>query len=211
VPRLNLATRPFYNERALHILLAVLAVLLVVVSVFNAREVVRLSARQTALRAEVEAEEARARDVRQRATTLRAQLEPVELEQVLAAAREANTLIDRRTFSWTQLFNHLETTLPPDVMLTAVRPRATKDGFTVSLGVLGRSIDDIDAFLQKLEQTRAFSELLSQEEAPEDSGLIRATLVGRYHVTAPPPAQADAPSPDQQASVAPTIQTGGQR
>jgi Tfp pilus assembly protein PilN len=208
---LNLATRPFYNERALHILLAVVAVLLVVVSVFNAREVIRLSARQTALRAEVEAEEARARDVRQRATALRAQLEPEDLEQVLAAAREANSLIDRRTFSWTQLFNHIETTLPPGVMLTAVRPRAAKDGFTVSLGVLGRTVDDIDAFLARLEQTRAFSELLSQEEAPEDSGLIRATLVGRYHVTGRTPPPVGSASSDQQAGGAPAGPTGDQR
>ena len=38
------------------------------------------------------------------------------------AAQEANALIDQRTFSWTELFNQIEATLPPDVMLTSVRP-----------------------------------------------------------------------------------------
>jgi Tfp pilus assembly protein PilN len=210
VARLNLSTRPFYNERALHILLVLVAVLLVAVSVFNAAEVLRLSARQTALRSEVEAEEARARDVRQKATTLRAQLGQEELEQVLAAAKEANTLIDRRTFSWTQLFNHIEATLPADVMLTAVRPRAVEEGFTVSLGVLGRSVDDIDAFIEKLEDTGAFTELLSQDEAPEDTGLIRATLIGRYQAASPRgPAAGAPPAPDARRTS--TGGTGGSR
>ena len=45
-----------------------------------------------------------------------------ELKVVVAAAREANTLIDGRTFSWTALFNQIESTLPPEVMLASVRP-----------------------------------------------------------------------------------------
>ena len=44
-------------------------------------------------------------------------------------AREANRLIDQRTFSWTEFFNHIEETLPPDVMLTSVRP-IFNDGVT---------------------------------------------------------------------------------
>ena len=53
-------------------------------------------------------------------------------------AEEANALIDQRTFSWTEFFNLIESTLPPDVMLSAVRP-SFKDGITrVNMFVLGR-------------------------------------------------------------------------
>ena len=41
---------------------------------------------------------------------------------VAAAAKEANDLIEQRTFSWTALFNQLEATLPDDVMLIGVQP-----------------------------------------------------------------------------------------
>ena len=41
--------------------------------------------------------------------------------------RQANELIDRRTFSWTELFNPFEATLPPDVRITSVRPRVDDD------------------------------------------------------------------------------------
>ena len=56
---------------------------------------------------------------------------------VTAAAKEANDLIEQRTFSWTELFNHLEATLPENVMLTAVRPEF-KDGEThVNMDIQG--------------------------------------------------------------------------
>lgn len=190
--KLNLSTRPFYNERAVHILLAALAVLLVVVTAFNVREVVSLSARQTALRASIGADDARAADLRRRAQALRAQLRVEELETVLASAREANLLIDRRTFSWSGLLDHLEATLPANVMLTSVMPTIEDEGIVITIGVLGRSIDDIEAFIGRLEETGAFSELLSASETPEESGLVRVAITGRYRPAAAGPAAAGA-------------------
>ena len=45
-----------------------------------------------------------------------------------AAAREANQLIDRRAFSWTDLFNRFEETLPADVRIVAVTPQVDTRG-----------------------------------------------------------------------------------
>lgn len=183
--RLNLSTRPFYNERAVHLVLGALAVGLAVLTVVNAREVVTLSARQTALRAVIAADDAKAGDLRQRAQALRAQLKVEDLESVLAAAREANLLIDRRTFSWSELLDHLEATLPPNVMLTAVSPQIEDGAITVSIGALGRSIDDVEAFITRLERTGAFTELLSASENPEESGLVRVAITGQYRPDTP--------------------------
>lgn len=191
--RLNLSSRPFYNERAVHLALIALAVLLAVVSVLNGREIVRLSARHTTLAAAISADEARASELRQRAAALQAQLRQEDLESVLGAAREANGLIDRRTFSWTELFNHLESTLPANVMLTAVQPKVDTTGIRVSIGVLSRSVDDVETFIQRLEGTGAFTELLSQSESPEESGLVRVQVVGRYYPTTRPAGAEPAP------------------
>lgn len=201
--RLNLSTRPFYNERAVHLVLALLAIVIVVVSVFNVREVVRLSSRQTTLRAGIAADDAKAADLRQRAGTLRAQLRTEDLERVLVAAHEANQLIERRTFSWTELFNHLEATLPAGVMLTAVSPQVDDDGMKVGLGVLGRKVEDVEDFILRLERTGVFSEMLSQSETPEESGLVRVRIQGRYH-----PGQARQPAPG---GPAPRPQAGAAR
>ena len=55
-----------------------------------------------------------------------------------SAAREANALIDRRAFSWTELLNQFQATLPPDVRIGGVhaanRQRGPQAG--ADLGVL---------------------------------------------------------------------------
>jgi hypothetical protein len=75
---------------------------------------------------------------------------------VAAAAKEANGLIEQRTFSWTQLFNHLEATLPEDVMLTSVHPDFNEGVTQVNMSIQGKGGDEIDKFWERLEKTGAF-------------------------------------------------------
>ena len=53
------------------------------------------------------------------AARLRASVDPKQIDVASVDARQANDLIDRRTFSWTELFNRFETTLPDDVRITS--------------------------------------------------------------------------------------------
>jgi hypothetical protein len=178
--RSNLATRPFYNERLVHLLIGVLAVLVVVVTAYNVQQVASLSTRQAEAAARASSDEQQARLLRQQANAARATLRDDELRRVAADALEANALIDRRLFSWTQLFNHVERTLPADVMLLAVRPAVDRDVVRVGMVVLGRRIADIDEFIRQLEGTGAFKDMLSTQEQVEDDGTFRSTVEGRY-------------------------------
>ena len=178
--RSNLSTRPFYNERAVHWGLAVAGLLVAAVTVFNARELVSLSGRNTELAAGITRDETAARDLTTQAETVRRSLDRRELEAVTDAAREANDLIDQRTFSWTAFFNVIESTLPPDVMLTAVRPRIQQGLVSITMNVVGRQTEDLDTFMSALEATGAFADLLPRQEEIGDDGMHRAVLTGRY-------------------------------
>jgi Tfp pilus assembly protein PilN len=179
--RTNLSTRPFYNERLVLVALLASAVLIGVFTWFNVTELVSLSSRYTTLAAEVEQAQHRATEVRQQAGRVRASIDPVRLEAVSQAAHEANQLIDRRTFSWTGLFNQFEATLPAGVRITAVKPLVDPDGrFIVSMTVVGRRVEDINAFIEALEKTSEFSAVLSREERTNEEGLLEATLQGTY-------------------------------
>jgi hypothetical protein len=178
--RTNLTTRPFYNENAVHAALAALAVVVIALTAFNAYRIVTLSRRHTELAARSSREDTRAQDLNRQATQTRTRIDTGELETIAAAAREANTIIDQRTFPWTDLFNHIETTLPSDVMLTAVRPHIEKGEVTLSLAVVGRRVEDVDAFMDKLESTGAFRDLLVVEDEPTEEGTIKALVSGRY-------------------------------
>ncbi len=118
---------------------------------------------------------------------------------VQSAAREANELIDRRAFSWTDLFNRFETTLPPDVRLMAVQPQVDAEGrLLVAMTVVSRRVEDLDAFIDALEKTGAFREVLTRQEEAEDDGSRKSVLQGYYGApaAAPPSAAAAAvPAP----------------
>ena len=114
------------------------------------------------------------------AVELRRQLGDADLARVVAATGEANGLIDRRLFSWTAFFNHIEQTLPAGVMLMSVRPDADAGTITVAIGVIGRRVSDIDSFIGNLEATGAFADMLAREEQVTDEGTYRTLLVGRY-------------------------------
>jgi Tfp pilus assembly protein PilN len=159
VIRTNLSTRPFYNERAVLLWLLVAALVVVSATLFNVSRVLRYSRSDTQLATQAARDEAHATDLRQQAARLRATVDPRQIEFASTEARQANELIDRRTFSWTDLFNRFETTLPDDVRITAIRSRIDKEQELLTVQVVARSNEDIDKFMGNLEATGAFTDL----------------------------------------------------
>jgi Tfp pilus assembly protein PilN len=186
VLRTNLSTRPYYNERAVHALAALVALLVLAITAWQVVRVVRLSREKTDLNAVITKDKTEA-DARKRdAAQIRSGLDQKELSAVASAAKEANDLIEQRTFSWTQLFNQLEATLPEDVMLTSVRP-VFKDGETqVNLDIAGRGGDVIDTFWDRLEKTGAFHDIQWSGLTVTDDGLHRIVMHAAYTPAAPP-------------------------
>jgi Tfp pilus assembly protein PilN len=176
----NLSTRPFYNERAIHWALGIAFAIVVALTVYNVTHVLSLTARQSELSAEVAKNESRITDLNAQAAKVRANIDQNALEHVIGAAQEANAIIDQRTFSWTELFNHLESTLPTGVMLTSVTPKVEKGQIIVHLTVLGREVEQIDDFIEKLEATGAFTQVLAGDESVNEDEQIEAHISAEY-------------------------------
>src|SRR5205823_6222811 len=117
--RTNLATRPFYNEQIVRLVLLLLALVAVGATGFNVVRMLQLSRSDTQLKRQASMDEDRVAVLRQQASQLRASIDPKAIELAAADARRANDLIDQRTFSWTELFNQFEMTLPDQVRITA--------------------------------------------------------------------------------------------
>ena len=188
----NLATRPFYNERLVHLALALIALVVLVVTVLNVGRLVRLSRQNTTLSSRIREDRVAADDYTRKARSTRQGIDQNALKVVVAAAREANTLIDSRTFSWTEFFNYIESTLPPDVMLSSVRPSIDENGTKVTMIVVARRAVDIDEFLEGLEATGAFEKGLPRQRRQTDNNLEEATIEIMY---VPELAHADAKEP----------------
>ncbi len=179
--RTNLSTRPFYNERSVHGALVAIALVVALFTIFNLTQIVLLARRHSALSSQVSAADTRARELRAHATQTRQGVDTKQLDSISGAAREVNEIINQRLFSWTDLLNRLESTLPDDVRITSLRPRVDRDGtVTVQMTVAGRSVDDIEQFMANLEQTTAFTDVFPLQDERGEGGVIQATLEGKY-------------------------------
>jgi len=180
VLRTNLSTRPFYAERAVHLVLGLLALVVIAVSAWQVSRVVKLSRYRTDLNTSVGRDRSEAADLTRKAAEIRHGMNQQELKLVATEAKEANNLIDKRTFSWTALFNQLESTLPADVMLVSLRPEV-KDGRThITMEIQGRRSEDVIEFFDRLEQSGTFSEVTWRAENVTEEGLHRVQMQADY-------------------------------
>lgn len=178
--RTNLSTRPFYNERAIHAVAAVIAIVVIAITAWQVARVIRLSAYKTELNAAIARDKNEADRLAREAEDIRRGLDQKELSVVVTAAKEANGLIEQRTFSWTQLFNHLEATLPEDVMLTSVSPDFEEGVTHVNMEIQGRGGDVIDSFWERLEKTGAFHDIEWTGLTVSEDGIHRLQMSAVY-------------------------------
>ena len=176
---MNLATRPFYNDRAVHLALATAGLAVVAVLLLGGMRLADLSRTHRSLTLRAEAAERETAAVAADAARHERAVPADALEALRLSAEEVNRLIERRLFSWTAFFNVIEQTLPSEVMLTAVRPDADEQGTSIDLAVIGRTVADIEEFIRRLEETGRFRDMLARQGELDDEGMYRAQLRGR--------------------------------
>lgn len=175
--RNNLSTRPFYNAAAVRFWLMVAAAVVALATLVNVVQVLRYSNTNTELVTRASNDEASARELRSRAQKLRSSVDVAQVDAVSQDARQANDLIDRRTFSWTELFNRFERTLPDDVRITSVQPSIDDNRrIMLNVNVLARGVDDVNQFMENLDRTGSFLELRSRQEQTTEEGQIESAL-----------------------------------
>lgn len=185
----NLSTRPFYNDRLVTAAIAIAGLIVLLATIFNVTRLVTLSRERAAVRARVTADLDEAARIRADVETMQAGVDRATLTQLAASARQANEIIDQRTFSWTTLFGLLERTLPPGVRLTSISPRLDRGAFRISMAIVARDLDDVDAFIEALAATGRFYDVAPTEQRAADDGTFQALVQASYL----PPARPDAP------------------
>jgi hypothetical protein len=192
----NLATRPFYNDRLATLVIALVAVLVVALTGYNGWKLVTLSGQRSEARARTDRDRAEAARLRASAEAVERSINPRSLGALAGSAREANDLIDQRTFSWTTFFGVIERTLPLDVRLTAVAPHVERGIFKVSMDIVARDLNEVDDFCDALQNTGQFYDVAPVDQRTMDNGSVAATVVASYlSATKPPAAASPAPAP----------------
>jgi Tfp pilus assembly protein PilN len=197
---LNLASQPFRNERLPVLALAVAAAAVLALTVQHALLLRELRpGRTSATRQEATALEAESARLRAEARSPRVtKAEPAGL----AEWGLIKDLVDRRAFSWTLLFAHLESVLPDGVHLVSIAPSVRKGEVLLEVAAVARTPEDAREFVRRLEGREEFDDVYLREEG--DRGEVRFTMKYR-----PSLSRAVPPVPTAQAaSIAPPA--GGQ-
>jgi Tfp pilus assembly protein PilN len=191
MPPLNLASRPFRNERLPALLLALGFTAAGAITIKHAVAIRSLLPGRTSglARQVAELENERER-LRTEASHLRA---PRPEPAALAQWTLLRDLVDKRTFSWSGLFALLEETLPRGVRLVSISPSFKKGEHVVEIAGVARTNEDVLELIRVLEDRPEFDGVLplSRNTAP-DQVLLEFRLAMNYAPPALPPVMATA-------------------
>ena len=176
----NLSSRPFYNERLVSMVMIGAALVGVVLTIFNVTALSHLYGERAKQQAEEEQSLSEADRVRQSAQKLQQSLDQSNLRTLADQTREANWLIDQRTFSWTEFLGFIERTLPRDARLVAVAPRVERNVFKIVMLVNAKQQADLETFIESLESTAAFKNVLPTDMTRLEDGTLSITLESTY-------------------------------
>tara|TARA_B100001123_G_scaffold446424_2_gene600877 strand:- start:35208 stop:35810 length:603 start_codon:yes stop_codon:yes gene_type:complete len=176
----NFSTRPFYNERAVYLALGSLTMVAILLLTACVGRFSSLFQEEKTLREEVAGAQREIDNLRVEIQTLGTEMSGELREQQMKEIGEVNELLKRRAFSWTVFLNSIEDKLPSEVMLNAVRPEMSNGNIEVELGVVAENVGVLDRYIEALEQSGGFENMVSREEQAVGDGLRRAVLYGWY-------------------------------
>jgi Tfp pilus assembly protein PilN len=182
---INMASRPFRNERLPTSLVLIGAVVLAALSVEHAivlRDL--LPGGSSALHQEVAALQQDVSRLRAERRDLRV---PAPERATLVQWSLIKGLVDRRTLSWTALLSVLEDVMPPDVRLVSISPETKGDELALDITAIARSQEAALAFVGLLEQRPEFEDIYPGSLTELADGTeLRCSM--RYRPTGAPPA-----------------------
>jgi type IV pilus assembly protein PilN len=169
--RLNLATKPLESHRRFLVGSGLLALLGGIVFLALGWHVYSSLKAQEALRRKEQENDQRAARLETRRKELDDFFARPENAKLKERAAFVNSIIDERSFDWTQMFMDLEKIMPVGVHVVSIQPQLQKGHMFVRISVAATSDDSKIKFLRAIENSAAFSnvELLNVHSA-QNSG-----------------------------------------
>jgi len=153
---LNLASKPFFNNRKFYAATLLLGLVLVGLSATNLLLYLAHRSQSLRLNRELADQTAEAGRLEQEQQEIWARLQRPETEDFLNLVDYLNPLIAQRTFSWTRFLNRLENLVPHQVQIVAITPRIAESEIVVEIFCNARSGADYIEFVSRLEADSDF-------------------------------------------------------
>ena len=155
--RLNLATRPLETHRRFLAAAGLVGTLAGLALMILSWRVYAVRKADQEFRAKMDQVQRRMIDLRQQRQELERFFDRPENRNLHDRSAYLNSLIDQRSFNWTQMFMDLEKLLPGGVRVVSISPKLEKGRVSVKL-VIGTTSDESKLkFLKALESSKEFT------------------------------------------------------
>jgi hypothetical protein len=202
---LNLATRPFRNNIIAASVLGVAAALVAGLAVFNLYALFSHGGSYAQVQAQERDNRARLEALAREERSLMKEIAARDFKGVYDRGRFANDLILRRSFSWTLLFNRLESVIPPEVMMSAIRPSISGEGIVIRVEGVARTQTSFLELQDALLKDASFTNVYPLTQRRLNPSRPETTFALNFDYRPP---QAAAPEPPVVAADAPATAPG---
>ncbi len=178
---INLASEPFRRDRPLLVGSAALAIVLGLLLIYQVVAIISERHQAADIRIAIDQQNTRLRAIASQQSALNGTLRRPENAEVLERSLFLNTLIERKSISWTRIFADLEKVMPYNVRLVSVRlPEVDSHNQVLLDMVVGaKDVPPILELLKRLEASPQFGPTSVQSSAPPS----QTDPFYRYHVT----------------------------
>jgi len=154
---LNLASRPFRNNAMVGSVLAAVVVTLIAATVYNGYVFLNYGGRYRMLQGEERQHRERLAALEKDEREQSRQIHSRDFRRLYGRGVFAGDLILRRSFSWTLLFNRLEDLVPPEVMMTAIRPNISGEKTVIRVDGVAKNHGGLIGFEDALLKNPVFA------------------------------------------------------
>jgi Tfp pilus assembly protein PilN len=168
---LNLAARPYRDERPFIAVVVVGSLLIAFLTLTNFDAWYRYRNETQSTRAKIATLEKQAADERAKADTLNQKLRTVDVKLLTKQTEFANAQLAERAFSWSELLDHLERVLPDYVRIESISPSFGDNGLvTLNLACVARDADGLLNTLNRFNSDTRFSNAFPNNEDHTELG-----------------------------------------
>ena len=202
---LNLASRPFRNNTIVGSVLAGAVVALIAATLYNGYIYLNYGGHYRMLQNEERQHRERLAALESEERDLSRKIQSRDFRRLYGRGVFAGNLILRRSFSWTLLFNRLEDLVPPEVMMTAVRPNISGEKTVIRVDGVARNHGGLLALEESLQKNPVFARVhpIYERRVNPNRPEIDFALEFDYFPAPNPPPRPDAVVAQPAASPAP--------
>ena len=162
---LNLASRPFRDYRPLYAVVVVVSLIIAFLMLNNIDTYYRYVRETTNTRDEIARIVAQTEQERRRQDMAQKQIGAIDLTTLDRQSKFVNAHLAERAFSWSELLDRLESTLPRDVRVTSIAPAFANDGLVhLSLQAEAKTTDGMLETITRFQSSPYFAKPFPSSE-----------------------------------------------